>query len=285
MTEKPRAGRTRGAIRGRRRVARASGKQRDRAGTDGSSPGTSRNGDGTADRGDARARRRRDATATADAGAPRPPTATATETGGRGRRRRRTAPASGDRPKAGRGRGRRPPADGGVRRAQPRRRASWRRSAAELDERTGDLQRVTAEYANYRKRVDRDRALVAGAGDRLGADRAAADPGRPGPGAGARRPGRAVRLGGRAAHRGAWQVRADAVRGEGRPVRPDPARGGRAPDLRRRHRADLRRGACAAATCSASGCCGRRWSPSPTRNDVIRPTAWRRRGRTRRWTR
>ncbi|SCE68391.1 molecular chaperone GrpE [Micromonospora viridifaciens] len=30
----------------------------------------------------------------------------------------------------------------------------------ELDERTRDLQRVTAEYANYRKRVDRDRALV-----------------------------------------------------------------------------------------------------------------------------
>ena len=37
-------------------------------------------------------------------------------------------------------------------------------SAAELDlarqeaaERTADLQRVTAEYANYRKRVDRDR--------------------------------------------------------------------------------------------------------------------------------
>ncbi|GGK35312.1 protein GrpE [Pilimelia terevasa] len=32
---------------------------------------------------------------------------------------------------------------------------------AELDERTRDLQRVTAEYANYRKRVDRDRSLAA----------------------------------------------------------------------------------------------------------------------------
>jgi molecular chaperone GrpE len=32
---------------------------------------------------------------------------------------------------------------------------------AELDERTGDLQRVSAEFANYRKRVDRDRALTA----------------------------------------------------------------------------------------------------------------------------
>jgi molecular chaperone GrpE len=31
---------------------------------------------------------------------------------------------------------------------------------AELDERTKDLQRVTAEYANYRKRVDRDRIAV-----------------------------------------------------------------------------------------------------------------------------
>ncbi|MFY1635239.1 nucleotide exchange factor GrpE [Solwaraspora sp. WMMB335] len=31
---------------------------------------------------------------------------------------------------------------------------------ADLDERTRDLQRVTAEYANYRKRVDRDRGLV-----------------------------------------------------------------------------------------------------------------------------
>jgi molecular chaperone GrpE len=32
---------------------------------------------------------------------------------------------------------------------------------AELDERTRDLQRVTAEYANYRKRVDRDRGVAA----------------------------------------------------------------------------------------------------------------------------
>jgi molecular chaperone GrpE len=30
----------------------------------------------------------------------------------------------------------------------------------ELDERTRDVQRVSAEYANYRKRVDRDRSLV-----------------------------------------------------------------------------------------------------------------------------
>jgi molecular chaperone GrpE len=32
---------------------------------------------------------------------------------------------------------------------------------SELDERTHDLQRVTAEYANYRKRVDRDRGAAA----------------------------------------------------------------------------------------------------------------------------
>ena len=32
---------------------------------------------------------------------------------------------------------------------------------SELDERTHDLQRVTAEYANYRKRVDRDRSVAA----------------------------------------------------------------------------------------------------------------------------
>lgn len=31
----------------------------------------------------------------------------------------------------------------------------------ELDERTRDLQRISAEYANYRKRVDRDRGLAA----------------------------------------------------------------------------------------------------------------------------
>ncbi len=31
---------------------------------------------------------------------------------------------------------------------------------SELEERVGDLQRVSAEYANYRRRVERDRALV-----------------------------------------------------------------------------------------------------------------------------
>ena len=31
---------------------------------------------------------------------------------------------------------------------------------AQLDERTGDLQRISAEYSNYRRRVERDRRLV-----------------------------------------------------------------------------------------------------------------------------
>ncbi len=31
---------------------------------------------------------------------------------------------------------------------------------AQLEERTGDLQRISAEYSNYRRRVDRDRQLV-----------------------------------------------------------------------------------------------------------------------------
>jgi molecular chaperone GrpE len=33
---------------------------------------------------------------------------------------------------------------------------------AQLDERTGDLQRISAEYSNYRRRVERDRQLVIG---------------------------------------------------------------------------------------------------------------------------
>jgi molecular chaperone GrpE len=35
--------------------------------------------------------------------------------------------------------------------------------SAQLDERTADLQRVSAEYANYRRRTDRDRESIAGA--------------------------------------------------------------------------------------------------------------------------
>jgi molecular chaperone GrpE len=49
-----------------------------------------------------------------------------------------------------------PAGDGG----QPPLGAELAALRTELDERTADLQRVTAEYANYRRRVDRDRALV-----------------------------------------------------------------------------------------------------------------------------
>ena len=71
---------------------------------------------------------------------------------------------------------------------------------------------------------------------RCGAVRAAAGARRHRPGPRARRPGRPVRHGGRGADRGDRQVRAGRVRREGRPVRPDPARGGRAPDVRRTSR-------------------------------------------------
>ena len=61
------------------------------------------------------------------------------------------------------GRGGRPGADrAGAERADEAARAAADLQAAEqqLAERTADLQRVTAEYANYRKRVERDRAAV-----------------------------------------------------------------------------------------------------------------------------
>ena len=45
--------------------------------------------------------------------------------------------------------------------AQPGLGAELEALRGELDERTRDLQRVTAEYANYRKRVDRDRGTAA----------------------------------------------------------------------------------------------------------------------------
>jgi molecular chaperone GrpE len=45
--------------------------------------------------------------------------------------------------------------------AQPGLGAELEALRSELDERTRDLQRVTAEYANYRKRVDRDRGAAA----------------------------------------------------------------------------------------------------------------------------
>ena len=53
------------------------------------------------------------------------------------------------------------PADGGAATAEPGGvPESERELAARLAERTADLQRVSAEYANYRKRVDRDRLVI-----------------------------------------------------------------------------------------------------------------------------
>jgi molecular chaperone GrpE len=53
------------------------------------------------------------------------------------------------------------PAPGGAGPAEPSAPAQGEQEpAAKLAERTADLQRVSAEYANYRKRVDRDRLVV-----------------------------------------------------------------------------------------------------------------------------
>jgi molecular chaperone GrpE len=70
---------------------------------------------------------------------------------------------SGDRPAGGGAPAAEPagvPESGGGREAREREQQSERELAARLAERTADLQRVSAEYANYRKRVDRDRLVV-----------------------------------------------------------------------------------------------------------------------------
>jgi molecular chaperone GrpE len=73
------------------------------------------------------------------------------------------APAGpGARPGAGRPSADRPGADraGADRADEAARSADLQAAEQQLAERTADLQRVTAEYANYRKRVERDRAAV-----------------------------------------------------------------------------------------------------------------------------
>ena len=73
------------------------------------------------------------------------------------------APAGpGARPGAGRPGADRAGADraGADRAGEERAAAELRAAEQQLAERTADLQRVTAEYANYRKRVERDRAAV-----------------------------------------------------------------------------------------------------------------------------
>ena len=78
-----------------------------------------------------------------------------------GRGRDQGAPGQpGGTPGPGRACGRRDAAGGHARRRDPARGPGGDALAAQLAERTADLQRVHAEYANYRKRVERDRLAV-----------------------------------------------------------------------------------------------------------------------------
>ena len=52
------------------------------------------------------------------------------------------------------------PADGAAPAAEASIDSEAEKLRTQLDERTADLQRVTAEYANYRRRVDRDRTVA-----------------------------------------------------------------------------------------------------------------------------
>ena len=109
---------------------------------------------------------------------------------------------------------RRPPADGGDDLAE------------QLAERTEDLQRVTAEYANYRRRVDRDRSLVVDQAAERFAAAAVPDRRRHRAGPGPRRPDRRLQGGRRPRPRPARRAGRGGVRRGRRPVRPGAARGG-----------------------------------------------------------
>ena len=138
-----------------------------------------------------------------------------------------------------------------------------------LNERTQDLQRVTAEYANYRKRVERDRALAAEEAvanvfrallpvfDDL--DRAREH--------GELSEGVSAVVDQLIATSGKFGL--TGIRRAGRPVRPQPARGGRTPHLPRRSADPPVWRYSAAATYWVNGYCGRRWSPSPTRRSDL----------------
>ena len=91
-----------------------------------------------------------------------PDTAAAQGSPGAGRQASGTEPGPGQGPASGEGSG---PgqADGAAQAPVPPQAGPAdgdRNLAGQLAERTADLQRVTAEYANYRKRVDRDRMAV-----------------------------------------------------------------------------------------------------------------------------
>ena len=132
---------------------------------------------------------------------------------------------------------------------------------AEVAERTADLQRLSAEYANYRRRVDRDReAVLVNARAQFVGELLTVldDVERAGD---ARRPARPVQVGRRQARVRGAEARPRAVRHRGRAVRPVGARGRAARDRPTppdpRSRCCPR--SCAAATASATACCGRRW--------------------------
>ena len=109
--------------------------------------------------------------------------------------------------------------------------------AAQVAERTADLQRITAEYANYRRRVDRDREAVLVNGPRAVRRRAAHRARRPRAGRRARRPHRPVQGRGRQDRLRGPEARPGVVRAGGRAVRPVGARG-RPARQRATHRAD-----------------------------------------------
>ena len=108
----------------------------------------------------------------------------------------------------------------------------------DLAERTADLQRLQAEYANYRKRVERDRASVRdyAVAEALAALSAGTRRHRSGPRS--RRTRGRLPPGGRGARRRGHQARADQVRPARRPVRPHAARGADALLLRHGRRTD-----------------------------------------------
>ena len=106
----------------------------------------------------------------------------------------------------------------------PRSRATWRRWRAQLTERTADVQRVHAEYANYRKRVERDREQVRDQATAVGAGRAARPCSTTSTEPKSTTNCRAVQVC-RRRHRGdGEQTRLGEVRHGGRAVRPDRSR-------------------------------------------------------------
>ena len=194
------------------------------------------------------------------------------------RDKRRIDPATGEvrEPAAGDSRPARRPGDAGLAGRRPRRRRGSTELSRQLAERTADLQRLQAEYANYRRRVERDRER------RPRARRSPAcstellpvldDIGRArehGELDGRLQVGRRGAGGGTVASSGSS---ASATAGE--PFDPTVHEALIARALRRRHRADRASRCCSPATGSATGSCARRGSPSPSPSEPVdAPTA------------